>query len=65
MNNLMHNYVIYYVYYYNPLRVEKELLNLHITYRKYYIRCCINTIRLPDDEHRVARKMYRIIIINI
>ena len=26
----MHNYVIYYVYYYNPLRVEKELLNLHI-----------------------------------
>jgi len=26
--------------------------------------CCINTIWRPDDEHRVARNMYRIIIIN-
>ena len=32
--------------------------------REYYTRCCINTIRPPDDEHRVARNMYRIIIIN-
>ena len=28
-------------------------------------RCCINTIQPPDDEHRVARNMYRIIIINV
>ena len=28
-----------------------------VTYRKYYNRCCINTIRPPDDEHRVARNL--------
>jgi len=32
---------------------------------QYYTRCCINTILPPDDEHRVARNMYRIIIINV
>jgi len=31
----------------------------------YYNRCCINTISPPDDEHRVARNMYRTTIINI
>jgi len=36
-----------------------------VTYREYHIRCCINTIRPPDDEHSVARNMYRIIIINV
>ena len=30
-----------------------------------YTRCCINTIRPPDDEHRVVRNMQRIIIINV
>ena len=30
-----------------------------------YTRCCINTIRPPDDEHSVARNMQRIIIINV
>ena len=33
-----------------------------VTYREYYNRCCINTLRPPDDEHSVARNMYRIII---
>ena len=32
---------------------------------EYYTRCCINTIRPPDDEHSVARNMQRITIINI
>ena len=36
-----------------------------VTYRQYYTRCCINTIRPPDDEHSVARNMYSIIIINV
>ena len=36
-----------------------------VTYTEYYTRCCINAIRSPDDEHRVARSMYRIIIINV
>jgi len=36
-----------------------------VTYTEYYIRCCINTIRPPDDEHSVARNMYRIITINV
>jgi len=36
-----------------------------VTYREYYTRCCINTIWPPDDEHRAARNMYRIIIINV
>jgi len=36
-----------------------------VTYREYDTRCCINTIWRPDDEHRVARTMYRIIIINV
>ena len=43
-------------------------LNLHTgrsLNTEYYTRCCINTIWLPDDEHRVARNMYRIIIINV
>ena len=26
-----------------------------VTYREYYNRCCINTIRPSDDEHSVAR----------
>jgi len=25
-----------------------------------YTRCCIDTIDSPDDEHNVARNMYRI-----
>ena len=36
-----------------------------ITYREYYISCCINTIWPPDDEPRVFRNVYRIIIINV
>jgi len=36
-----------------------------VTYREYYTRCCIDTIRPPDNEHRVARNMYRIILINV
>jgi len=28
-----------------------------VTYREYYARCCINTIRPPDDEYSVARNM--------
>jgi hypothetical protein len=43
-------------------------LNLHTgrsLNTEYYTRCCINTIWLPDDEHRVARNMYRIIILNV
>ena len=28
-----------------------------LTYREYYIRCCIDTILPPDDEHTVARNM--------
>jgi hypothetical protein len=36
-----------------------------VTYREYYTRCCINTIRPPDDEHSVARNIYRITIMNV
>jgi len=36
-----------------------------VTYREYYTRCCINTIRRPDDEHSVARNMWRNIIISL
>ena len=36
-----------------------------VTYREYYSRCCINKILPPEDEHRVARNMQRIIIINV
>jgi len=42
------------------VQVEKEPsqpAHLTVTYREYYTRCCINTIRPPDDEHRVARNM--------
>jgi len=52
------------------VQVGKEqqfLLNLHtgrsqpahrtVTYTEYYTRCCINTVRPPDDENRVARNM--------
>ena len=28
-----------------------------VTYKEYYTRYFINTIRPPDDEHSVARKM--------
>ena len=52
------------------VQVEKELEPVPsqpaprtITYREYYTRFCINTIWPPDDEHRVARNMQRIIII--
>jgi len=37
----------------------------HSFISEYYIRCCINTIRPPDDEHSVARNMKMIIIINV
>jgi len=36
-----------------------------VAYREYYTGCCINTIWPPDDEHSVARKEQRIIIINV
>ena len=36
-----------------------------VTYREYYTGCCNNTICPQDDEHRVARNMLRIIIINV
>jgi len=26
-----------------------------VSYREHYIRCCINTVRPPDDEQSVAR----------
>ena len=29
-------------------------------HRVTYTRCCIDTIDSPDDEHKVARNMYRI-----
>ena len=41
------------------------VLSVSDPYRWYYTRCCINTIWPPDDEHRAARNMYRIIIINV
>jgi len=41
------------------------MIIMTVTYREYYTRCCINTIRHPDDEHSVARNMWKIIIINI
>jgi len=28
-----------------------------VTYWEYYTRCCINTIRPPDDDHGGARNM--------
>jgi len=50
------------------VQVEKELPSQPghrtVTYREYYTRCRINTSRPPDDEHSVARNMYRITIIN-
>ena len=36
-----------------------------VTYREYYTRCCINTVRPADDEHSVALNMQRIVIINV
>jgi hypothetical protein len=40
------------------MQVGKELDgNLH---RVTYTRCCIDTTDSPDDEHEVARNMYRI-----
>jgi len=36
-----------------------------VTYWAYCTRCHINTIQPPDDEHGVARNMYRIKIINV
>ena len=49
----MHNYVIEYVYYYNPLHVSSNSVlfirrsnyaHRTVTYREYYTRCFINTI---------------------
>ena len=37
----------------------------HSIISEYYTKCSINTICPPDDEHRVARNMKRIIIINV
>ena len=42
-----------------------QLAHRTVTYRQHYTRWCTNTIRPPDDEQRVARNMYRIIIINV
>jgi len=40
------------------------LLNLQ-SGRSFTERCCINTIPPHDDEHSVARNMYRITIIKV
>ena len=37
--------------------VPSQTAHRTVTYRDYYTRCCINKIRPPDDEHRVARNM--------
>jgi hypothetical protein len=39
------------------VQVRKFLSDLH---RVTYTRGCIDTIDSPDDEHEVARNMYRI-----
>ena len=37
--------------------VPSQPAHRNITYREHYTRCCINTIRPPDDKHTVARNM--------
>ena len=44
---------------------QREPAHRTVTYREFYTRCCINTISPHDDEHSVARNMYRIITINV
>jgi len=51
--------------FYVLLTVHSQPAHRTVTYWEYYTRCCINTIWPPDDEHRVARNMWRIIIINV
>jgi len=43
----------------DPLRgqVGKEFLSDGNLHRVTYIRCCIDTIDSPDDEHEDARNM--------
>jgi len=47
------------------LRSSSQPAHRTVTCREYYTRCCINTIPPADDEHSVARNMYRITIINV
>ena len=44
------------------LRRTSQPAHRTVTYREYYTRCCINAILPPDDEHKVARNMEKIII---
>jgi len=41
----------------SSLQVKCQPAQRTVTYREYYTRCCINTIRPPNDEHSVARNM--------
>jgi len=36
---------------------SRIVLIRHLVLYSYYTRCCISTIRPPDEEHRVARNM--------
>jgi len=62
--------LLYYYFSFPVYRLRRNFLpsqpaHRTVTYGEYYIRCCINTIWPPEDEHRVARNIYRIMIINV
>jgi len=54
---LLYYYFSYPVYRLRTKFLPSQPVHRTVTYREYFTRCCINTIRPPDDEHRVARNM--------